>query len=247
MLEEAHEISPASRGAFLNHLEDKLPEHVIWMFVTTEPHVFEQPLLSRFQPIKINPHDQNSCSSILKRICKIQEWNIPSKVLKEISIAFDNNPRYSITGLESVIARGGADISPDELIENMDKYLGYTFVDSIIGVIAYCYEGKVGEAYRVIRSIPKGGEYTFLTQMVNFHLGVLDSLMGVKQSSVMWFARKFFSSYDKPKIGKALTIHKKITEAYSEASKFQVKAGFLLVDLLISCRNPNKKSDRSRK
>jgi DNA polymerase-3 subunit gamma/tau len=112
IFDEAHRITKDAMEALLKDTEET-PEHVYFIFCTTEPTKIIPTLKDRFTEYKVEKLKISDIIKILERACEVKTLNVSKEVLEVIACNCDQTPRTSLVLLEKI-----QDISdPNELVE----------------------------------------------------------------------------------------------------------------------------------
>lgn len=101
ILDEAHKITKDAMEALLKDTEDT-PDHVYFIFCTTEPKKLLRTLRNRSTEYKVENLRNRDIFEILKRACKLKSLNIAEDILEVISENCDKTPRTALVLLEKI-------------------------------------------------------------------------------------------------------------------------------------------------
>jgi DNA polymerase III subunit gamma/tau len=105
LLDECHDISKAGQDALLDQVE-KCPEHLIYIFCTTDPDKMKKSLRDRcmqFQFSKISP---DMIAGRLKLICEKEKFTYDDEALSIIAARADGHVRVAINMVEETLYLG---------------------------------------------------------------------------------------------------------------------------------------------
>ena len=150
LIDEVHMLSKASFNALLKTLEEP-PEHVVFIFATTDPDKIPKTVLSRCLQLNLKIVPQNILQNHLLSIVK--DENVPNEVdaLGLIAESANGSVRDALTLLDQAIAHGAGSINLDEvksLLGTIDHSYLYSMIHSVIngdGLNAFKYLDSVAE------------------------------------------------------------------------------------------------------
>ena len=150
LIDEVHMLSKASFNALLKTLEEP-PEHVVFIFATTDPDKIPKTVLSRCLQLNLKIVPQNILQNHLLSIAK--DENVPNEVdaLGLIAESANGSVRDALTLLDQAIAHGAGSINLDEvksLLGTIDHSYLYSMIHSVIngdGLNAFKYLDSVAE------------------------------------------------------------------------------------------------------
>jgi DNA polymerase-3 subunit gamma/tau len=150
LIDEVHMLSKASFNALLKTLEEP-PEHVVFIFATTDPDRIPKTVLSRCLQLNLKIVPQNILQNHLLSIVK--DENVPNEVdaLGLIAESANGSVRDALTLLDQAIAHGAGSINLDEvksLLGTIDHSYLYSMMQSVIngdGLNAFKYLDSVAE------------------------------------------------------------------------------------------------------
>lgn len=108
--DECHQLTQPAQEAFLKETEEP-PNHVYFIFCTTEPEKMKQTFKRRAFIGEVKPLTRSEIIRLLRSILakeKVEDY--PQKVLQKIAMSCDGSPGMALNLLDSVI-----DITDDEL------------------------------------------------------------------------------------------------------------------------------------
>ncbi|RYV50610.1 DNA polymerase III subunit gamma and tau [Pengzhenrongella frigida] len=155
ILDEAHMVTPQGFNALLKIVEEP-PEHVMFIFATTEPDKVIGTIRSRTHhyPFRLVPPD--ILTGYLEQLCTAEGAHVGAGVLPLVVRAGAGSVRDSLSVLDQLVA--GADEAGIDY-ERAVALLGYThaaLLDDVVGAVA-AHDG--GSAFRVVdRVISTGHE-----------------------------------------------------------------------------------------
>lgn len=119
IIDEVHMLSKAAFNALLKTLEEP-PDHVIFIFATTEPHKVLPTILSRVQRFDFKRISVDEIVEQLTRIARSEAINIDNESLHVIAKKADGALRDAAGLLDQAIAFCGTDIQHEELLRALN-------------------------------------------------------------------------------------------------------------------------------
>ena len=150
LIDEVHMLSKASFNALLKTLEEP-PEHVVFIFATTDPDRIPKTVLSRCLQLNLKTVPQNILQNHLVSI--VNNENVPNEVeaLSLIADSANGSVRDALTLLDQAIAHGAGSIDLEEvksLLGTIDHSHLYSMIHSVIkgdGSNAFSHLDSVAE------------------------------------------------------------------------------------------------------
>ncbi|WP_308160941.1 DNA polymerase III subunit gamma and tau [Cellulomonas sp. GbtcB1] len=153
ILDEAHMVSPQGFNALLKIVEEP-PEHVKFIFATTEPDKVIGTIRSRTHhyPFRLVPPDV--MVGYLDQLCTTEGVTVGSGVLPLVVRAGGGSVRDSLSVLDQLIAGSG----PDGLVyEDAVALLGYTHASLLDDLVAAVAARDGASAFRVVERVISTG------------------------------------------------------------------------------------------
>ena len=116
IIDEVHMLSIGAFNALLKTLEEP-PAHIIFILATTEPHKLPITVISRCQRFDFKKFLNSEIEENLEKICKLENLNIPSEVIKEIAILSDGGMRDAIGLLDQLSLYEDKNLSISDLYQ----------------------------------------------------------------------------------------------------------------------------------
>jgi DNA polymerase-3 subunit gamma/tau len=114
IIDEVHMLSTSAFNALLKTLEEP-PEHLLFVFATTEPHKVPATIMSRCQRFDFRRMEINDITHQLKLISDIENINIDEQSLYAIAKKADGSMRDSESIFDQVVAFTGKEITYHKL------------------------------------------------------------------------------------------------------------------------------------
>jgi DNA polymerase III subunit gamma/tau len=102
LIDECHFLSDRAWGALLKPIEEP-PEHIVWLFCTTEPDAVPPTVKSRCNDFKLKLVADADVRRLVVRICEIEGISPPPKVLDLIIHNANGSPRRALVRLAQQI------------------------------------------------------------------------------------------------------------------------------------------------
>ncbi|WP_246329562.1 DNA polymerase III subunit gamma/tau [Chthonobacter rhizosphaerae] len=141
IIDEVHMLSTAAFNALLKTLEEP-PEHVKFIFATTEIRKVPITVLSRCQRFDLRRVDGGLITGHLKAIAAAEAVTIEDEAVALIARAAEGSVRDSLTILDQAIAHGGGSVSA----ETVRSMLGLADRARVIDLFEMIMKGDVGAA-----------------------------------------------------------------------------------------------------
>ncbi|MTI44635.1 DNA polymerase-3 subunit gamma/tau [Roseibium hamelinense] len=141
IIDEVHMLSNAAFNGLLKTLEEP-PEHVKFIFATTEIRKVPITVLSRCQRFDLRRIDQAKLTGLLRRISDAESIQISDEALLMIARAGEGSARDSLSLLDQAMAHGAGAIEADDL----RQMLGLADRARVIDLFEHIMHGRVAEA-----------------------------------------------------------------------------------------------------
>ena len=152
VIDEVHMLSKSAFNALLNTLEAP-PDHVIFIFATTEVGKVPQTILSRVQRFDFKRLNNKSISDRLAYICEQEEITASLTALDLIAQKADGSMRDALTYFDQIYAFSGQNIDEDA-VRNI---LGIPPEDLYFDLIEALWEHQLDKVYGVIAQATASG------------------------------------------------------------------------------------------
>ena len=114
IIDEVHQLSPASFNALLKSIEEP-PSHVVFMMATNELHKIPDTILSRAQVFEFKTIPVRSIVDQLRRIADAEGIQVPDPALALVARSAEGSMRDAQSALDQVIAFAGQTIAVDDV------------------------------------------------------------------------------------------------------------------------------------
>ena len=140
-IDEVHMLSRSAFNALLKTLEEP-PEHVKFIFSTTEPERLPATILSRCQRFDFRAVPTDRIAEHLAGIAKKEKVKADAEAILAIAREGRGSVRDALTLLDEVIAVGGGKVTLDAVRETV----GATAGEKVLAVAGACADGDPGRA-----------------------------------------------------------------------------------------------------
>ncbi len=110
IIDEVHMLSTAAFNALLKTLEEP-PEHVVFVFATTDPHKVPATIVSRCQQFDFKRLSRSELASLLGELCSAEGIDAEERALSAIAREAEGSVRDAQSLLDQVIAFAGTRIT----------------------------------------------------------------------------------------------------------------------------------------
>jgi len=164
IIDEVHMLSTSAFNALLKTLEEP-PEHVIFIFATTEPKKIPSTILSRCQHHAFRRISKNRIKEQLKKITDSERIDIKDKALDMIAKAADGSMRDALTLLDQAYS-----FSDSITEQELQSLLGLPEVDIIHNLSETILTGNISETLLIIKELTdRGSDLRQLTKELVEH------------------------------------------------------------------------------
>lgn len=157
IIDEVHMLSKSAFNALLKTLEEP-PEHVKFIFATTELRKIPITILSRCQKFDLRRVDVPELSAHLAKICEKEKVTVDEDELKLLAGAAEGSVRDALSMLDQAIALGEEKDGQTTIKKGkVASMLGMADKTRTVDLLSHLYEGQVSEALTVLREQYAGG------------------------------------------------------------------------------------------
>ena len=152
IIDEVHMLSRNAFNALLKTLEEP-PEHVKFIFATTEIRKVPVTVLSRCQRFDLRRFDVSELMELFRTICGKEGVTADEEALALISRAADGSARDGLSILDQAMALADGKITAfqvQDMLGLADRALVFDLFEKVIG-------GKIAEALGVVRTMYASG------------------------------------------------------------------------------------------
>ncbi|MCA1299918.1 DNA polymerase III subunit gamma/tau [Stappia indica] len=147
IIDEVHMLSKAAFNGLLKTLEEP-PEHVKFIFATTEIRKVPVTVLSRCQRFDLRRIDADKLVGLLRRISAAESVEISDEALALIARAGEGSARDSLSLLDQAIAHGQGPVAADDVRD----MLGLADRARVIDLFQHLMKGDAGAAMAEFRA-----------------------------------------------------------------------------------------------
>ena len=160
IIDEVHMLSKQAFNALLKTLEEP-PEHVKFIFATTEIRKVPITVLSRCQRFDLRRVGQDELVNHFKNICEKENVSAEDEALGLITRAADGSVRDGLSLLDQAIALGGESVTGAQVCD----MLGLADRAQNIDLLEHVLQGNVSEALEIMDKLyAVGADPTILIQ-----------------------------------------------------------------------------------
>ena len=152
IIDEVHMLSRQAFNALLKTLEEP-PEHVIFIFATTEIRKVPVTVLSRCQRFDLRRVDVDTLKSYYKQICDKEQVEIEDDALLLIGQSADGSVRDGLSLLDQAIAQSDSKIT----LSDVQDMLGLADRSQILSLYKAALTGDSPQSLELVASLFKNG------------------------------------------------------------------------------------------
>ena len=145
IIDEVHMLTTEAFNALLKTLEES-PEHVFFMFATTELHKIPITILSRCQRYELQKVSSRELFSFFSKIAREEKVNISDWSLNIIVREAGGSVRDGLSLLDQIFSFGGDEITDEDVIQ----VLGLVDSQVISSIAASILNGDLGTALKIL-------------------------------------------------------------------------------------------------
>jgi DNA polymerase-3 subunit gamma/tau len=153
IIDEVHMLSTAAFNALLKTLEEP-PEHVKFMFATTDPEKVLPTILSRCQRFDLRRIPVSLITEHLALIAKKEKVNIDAEALHAIARGADGGMRDAESALDQLISFCGDKIVESDVL----SMFGLTARSQVVSLAAAVLQGEAEPALRELNELSRHGK-----------------------------------------------------------------------------------------
>lgn len=151
IIDEVHMLSKSAFNGLLKTLEEP-PEHVKFIFATTEIRKVPVTVLSRCQRFDLRRIEAGTLTDHLGKICELENVKAETDALAMVARAADGSVRDALSMLDQAIAHGAGDGGDGITAETMRDMLGLSDRARIVDLFEYIMKGDIASALRELKS-----------------------------------------------------------------------------------------------
>ena len=153
IIDEVHMLSTSAFNALLKTLEEP-PEHVVFIFATTEIRKVPVTVLSRCQRFDLRRLAQEELAALFTRIAEQEDVAVEAEALAMIARAADGSARDGLSLLDQAMALGGGKTVSGDQVQAM---LGLADRARIFDLLTAVVTGKVPESLEILAGLHAAG------------------------------------------------------------------------------------------
>ncbi|MDM7924650.1 MAG: DNA polymerase III subunit gamma/tau, partial [bacterium] len=151
IIDEVHMLTNESFNALLKTLEEP-PEHVVFLFATTEPHKVPATILSRCQRFDFHRVGAADTAALLKKICAGEGIDIEDEAVHLIARKADGSLRDSQSILDQMVSFCEGRIGVDDVVRALGRIDQQCYFDLTDRIVARDAEGALAVVDRLVES-----------------------------------------------------------------------------------------------
>ncbi len=151
IIDEVHMLSKSAFNGLLKTLEEP-PEHVKFIFATTEIRKVPVTVLSRCQRFDLRRIEAGTLTDHLAKICDKEQVKAETDALAMVARAADGSVRDALSMLDQAIAHGAGDGAKGITSETMRDMLGLSDRARIVDLFEYIMQGDIASALGELKS-----------------------------------------------------------------------------------------------
>ncbi|PWB80102.1 MAG: DNA polymerase III subunit gamma/tau [Methylocystaceae bacterium] len=156
IVDEVHMLSKAAFNGLLKTLEEP-PEHVKFIFATTEIDKVPVTVRSRCQRFDLRRIDAGALAEHLRKICGFEHVRIEDEALAMIARAAEGSARDALSLLDQAIAHGAAHGGGAIAAEDLRLMLGVADKTRVIDLFEAAMKGDIAAALALLEDQYNGG------------------------------------------------------------------------------------------
>jgi DNA polymerase-3 subunit gamma/tau len=161
IIDEVHMLSKAAFNGLLKTLEEP-PEHVKFIFATTEIDKVPVTVRSRCQRFDLRRVDAGELAAHLRKICDLEGVRIEAEALATIARAAEGSVRDALSLLDQAIAHGGGGLGaagdgPDIRADDLRAMLGVADKARVVDLFEAAMAGEIAAALGLLEDQYNGG------------------------------------------------------------------------------------------
>lgn len=156
IVDEVHMLSKAAFNGLLKTLEEP-PEHVKFIFATTEIDKVPVTVRSRCQRFDLRRIDAGLLAGHLRKICDLESVAIEDEALAMVARAAEGSARDALSLLDQAIAHGAAQGGGAIAAEDLRHMLGVADKSRVIDLFEAAMKGDIATALALLQEQHDGG------------------------------------------------------------------------------------------
>ena len=203
IIDEFHMMSPGASNALLKTLEEP-PEHVIFIFATTEPHKILPTIISRCQRFDFTKLSVNDIMNRMKDILKEEHYQCDDDALELIAKLADGGMRDALSILEQCLAYNDQHLT----VQDVNQIYGIVSLENKIDFIKIILSKDMKKALSLLEDMKMNG-----IDIKRLTLDLVDILKDVviyrntQDESILFVLSKYYLDMIVPFIGCDEALH----------------------------------------
>jgi DNA polymerase-3 subunit gamma/tau len=156
IVDEVHMLSKAAFNGLLKTLEEP-PEHVKFIFATTEIDKVPVTVRSRCQRFDLRRIDAGLLAGHLRKICDLEGVRVEDAALAMVARAAEGSARDALSLLDQAIAHGAAQGGGAIAAEDLRHMLGVADKSRVIDLFEAAMQGDIASALSLLQDQHDGG------------------------------------------------------------------------------------------
>ncbi|HMK88790.1 MAG TPA: DNA polymerase III subunit gamma/tau [Methylocystis sp.] len=156
IIDEVHMLSKAAFNGLLKTLEEP-PEHVKFIFATTEVEKVPVTVSSRCQRFFLRRIDTGLLAEHLRKICDAENVSVETEALATIARVAEGSVRDALSLLDQAIAHGAAGAAISISAEDLRRMLGLADKTRVIDLFEAVMSGDIAAALALLAEQYDGG------------------------------------------------------------------------------------------
>ena len=180
-IDEVHMLTKESFNALLKTLEEP-PEHVMFIFATTEPHKILPTILSRCQRFDLRPIPADVIAKHLIHIAGLEGVKLSEEAACAIAGVADGGMRDAQSMLDQLVSFCGNEITE----RNVNDIFGITGREIVARAVAYLLDRQLPSLLHLVHELSEAGRDMgqFLAEMMGTVRELLVSKVAPQEGSV---------------------------------------------------------------
>jgi len=213
IIDEVHMLTKEAFNALLKTLEEP-PEHVIFIFATTEPHKVPTTIISRCQRFDFRRISTKEIMKSLRTICKAENIKIDDEAIQLISMKADGSLRDSQSILDQMISYTEGTITGEDVI----KALGLIEQEVFFQLTDIVHNKDLKKGIQLVEDIvSKGYDVEEFLSGLEDHLRNLLFVVSTKNTELLQtsetYKKRYLTQTEKFEEGDVLRLIKIISDA----------------------------------
>lgn len=238
IIDEVHMLTPEAFNALLKTLEEP-PEHIVFMFATTEPNKIPLTVLSRCQRFDFRRITVNEISAQLEKICNDENVKAEQEALFILAKNSDGSMRDAQSALDQLIAYSEGNINAEKV-----RYMfGLSTSDIYHLFLSHVYNNDVSKGVKFIFKLYTQGLdlkffiinfIDFLRNLLLIQNGIEDEFILEENKAQIEQLKKYSGQFEIDVIDEMIKYLLNFLESfrYSTLSKVLLEIAFLnLIDI----------------